>query len=143
MMQSLPAGRTTSWLTLALPLESISEHWGHGAVPLGWTLTALGSLALVIAAVAFYRWHRRRHERDRPLAVFYELAAIGRLSFSERYLLWRMARHQALPGPATLLFSPRTLRVHAAAFVDGRWRGKQARVAKRVRRIRQRLAGLA
>ena len=127
---------------LAAPLDAIREHWGKTTVPVGWTVAAIALLALAIGGAWAIGWYRRRHERAQPLAVFRQLAAVGGLSLAEQWLLWRIARQQRLPGPATLLMSARTLRVHGSAFVrQTLW--ARAKRLRRVAGIRRKLMGRA
>jgi hypothetical protein len=123
----------------ASPLDAVSEHWGSTSIPVGWTLLGLGLIVLAVGGVATVRWVRRRHERPRPLAVFGQLARLAGLSLGDQWLLWRIARQQALPGPATLLLSTRTLRVHGVAFVRQAAIWRRGARLRRVATIRRRL----
>jgi hypothetical protein len=88
---------------------------------------------------ALLGWLRRRRHHAKPIGVFLQLAAIGRLSPADQWLLLRIARQQALPGPATLLMSTRTLRVHGAAFVRHAAVVRKKQRLKRIAAIRRRL----
>jgi hypothetical protein len=120
-------------------LKAISEHWSDVSIPVVWTALGLGLLVVVVGGVGSYRWHKKHASGPKPLAVFRELARLGGLSLVDQWLLFRIARHQALPGPATLLFSPRTLRVHAVRYIRQAVIWRRSQQLHRVAAIRRRL----
>jgi len=126
------------------PLDwaEVSENWGSDATaPMPWIILAAGVLLLVLGIVLLVRWWRRRHLRSRPWAVFNELATIAGLSLSDRWLLMRIARQQALPTPLTLLLSGRTLRIHARDYAANQPPWRRAAIMQRVASIRRDIFG--
>lgn len=120
----------------------ISENWGGDAMaPLRWIVVAAGLLMLALGAVLLWRWWRTRHLRSQPLVVFNQVAQAAGLGVSERWLLLRIARQQALPTPLTLLLSGRTLRVHGRGYVQAQPPWRRAMKMQRIASIRRRLFG--
>jgi len=70
-------------------------------------LLVLGGVALVL----WFLWYMNfRHEglrkRNGPLRLFLELCQAHKLRWSERWLLWRLARAARLRNPAQLFLEP-------------------------------------
>ena len=68
-------------------------------------LTGLVVVFSVLWLVA--RWSERRVRNDSSLGLFWTLANTHELSWSDRWLLWRLARAKRLPEPALLFLDPR------------------------------------
>jgi len=72
----------------------------------------VGLLVLgAVAAVLWLLWYlNSRHEglrrRNGPLRLFHQLCGAHRLRWSERWLLWRLARAGRLRDPARLFLEP-------------------------------------
>jgi len=126
----------------ALNLREVSQHWGSDVnTPLPWILFAGGLLLTALGVWLLIRWWRKRHSRSRPWAVFLEVAQVAGLSVSDRWLLVRIARQQALPTPLTLLLSGRTLRLHAREFAAAQPPWRRAALMQRVASIRRDVFG--
>jgi hypothetical protein len=71
----------------------------------------LGGIALAVGTLSYLlRLHQRRRGRARPLRLFLSLCKAHRLRWSERWLLWRLARAHRLTDPARLFIEPPLLR---------------------------------
>ncbi len=126
----------------ALFWREASKHWGSDAVtPVHWIVIAAGILLTFLGLLLVVRWWHRRHLRSHPWGVFHHVAGAVGLSWSDRWLLMRIARQQKLPTPLTLVLSGRTLRMHGRAFaaVQPPWR--RAVIMQRVASIRRDLFG--
>ena len=88
-------------------------------IPVELLIAAIGLLLIVVALISAFRFWKSRHDNPHPLLVFHRLAKTAQLTLREQWLLYRIARRQALPSPITLLVSPRTLRLHANAYARG------------------------
>lgn len=104
------------------------------------TIAALAAV-LAVGAVLFFVWRvaARRNpgkSQSSPRRLFLSLCRAQRLSWSETWLLWILARRQKLADPARLFVEPE--RFELAALDDG-LKGN----AVRIERLRSRLfAGL-
>jgi hypothetical protein len=78
-----------------------------------YVLTGLGVLAVIVVAlwgVSYFLSRReRRRSYDSALMLFLALCKAHRLGWSDRWLLWRVARRQRLRDPARLFLEPRRL----------------------------------
>jgi hypothetical protein len=126
-----------SWMTMLTPLIAAAEpkepqRWegraqylfqdtfrdGGRSFPMtSLVLVGLG-LLLLLGAIAGWRWHQRRHARPAPLGVFHRLAAQMGLTLKEEWLLVKIARHQSIPTPLTLLLSGSTFAHHVKPFLE-------------------------
>lgn len=78
---------------------------------------------LVLAAILLVFWlaarfmdrPRRSRPKNCPRRLFLELCRAHRLRWSERWLLWRIARRTRLREPAKLFVSPELLKARSAA----------------------------
>jgi hypothetical protein len=122
-------------------LQEMMEHW-HGPLLSLWLLGAGVSL-LMVGLLGLSLWQRRRSgvRRSRPFALFWRVAARLRMPWSQRWMLYRVARHERLPSPLTLLLSAATLRYHGRRYAAsvGAWR--RLRVLKTIAQARRVLAG--
>lgn len=122
-------------------LAQVHENWGgQTMIPVQWIVIALGVVLIVVGALAFRQWSLASDRRPRPWRVFYSVANSLGLPLYDQWLLMRIARHEALPTPLTLLLSPRTMRYHAQQFADAHPRRKAA-VMTRVANIRRTVFG--
>lgn len=73
-------------------------------------ITGLAILTLLVLAGWAVRYIQTRQDggakKSRPLALFLELCRAHRLRFSDRWLLWRLARADRLRNPARLFLEP-------------------------------------
>lgn len=124
---------------VASRLEDISEHWGQTTLPLSIILISVGLVAILLGVLSAMRVYRSRRQRSMPLVTFHRLARGCGLSLTDQWLLWRVARHQALPTPLTLMLSTRTLHHHVRQYLTECSRPKQKRVLHRTGAIRTQL----
>lgn len=123
-------------------LRAVSEHWGSdAAAPLRWILVAVGALLIALGTVLLVRWWRGRHLRSQPWQIFRQVAAVAELGLRDQWLLVRIARHQKLPTPLTLLLSGRTLRVHGREYAEALAPWRRAAIMQRIATIRRHLFG--
>ena len=135
-----PATDAPAKTTGGVDIRQISEHWGSGGwVSTRWAMVAIGALLVLLAIIAMTRWWRTRHLRSNPLLVFNQVAAELELPLRQRWLLFRIARQQALPSPLTLLLSPRTMRLHARAYAADKRVGRRLQIMQRVAQMRRQL----
>lgn len=79
--------------------ESMNNAW------LSLMLVAAG-LATVVAVYIFVRDSWQKRMSLSPRGLFNELCRAHRLKWSQRRLLWRLAKSQNLPNPAALFLTP-------------------------------------
>ena len=113
-------------------LENLQREFQQGLSAAGCQQLALFLVAVGAAAMLFWglaHWIERRHGllANRPLGLFLSLSKAHHLSWSDRWLLWRLARSHRLRAPARLFLEPErfdvsrlspALRRHAARL-DG------------------------
>ena len=120
-------------LARANPLESMggqfrkgSKSFDSGDVVL-W-LIVLGVIALAIWLLACFKERQDGPERtNSPRRLFRDLCRAHGLKFSDRWLLWRVARWQRLSQPAKLFLEPER---YDAANLSPRLRSRQTQLAK-------------
>jgi len=116
--------------------RQLAEHWdGQAVLPLPWVLIALALLLLLLSGLSVAHWWRRRDSRPAPWRVFRRVTDELGLEWSQRWLLWRIARRQELPTPLTLLISPGTLTHHAEAYAAACGARRAEAVRDRVQRL--------
>jgi len=125
-------------------VNHLVEHW-HSDRLLAPALISggVGCLLLSLACLKSWKLHRSRHEREHPMAVFWRMAGFAGLGWVHRILLVRIARHQRLPSPVTLLVSCHTLHHFADRYVQTIAPRRRSRVMSRVADIRRRIAEAA
>lgn len=104
-------------------------------------MVVLGLVLTLISALSVLGWLMQQRLQPHRLVVFSRLGKALGLGLRDRWLLWRIARHEALPTPTALLLTPGTLG-HAArrhALGQGRRRGPLA--LARAASIRRHLFG--
>lgn len=99
-----------------------SSWWpsGGSSLPLevvGYFALAAGAVAVGWLAWVYARW---AWQRTGPLRLFLRLAAELKLNRVQAWWLWRVARHQGLVSPITLLLSPATHDHHVQQFLQDR-----------------------
>ena len=92
-------------------LENLSREFQQGLSPEGCKQLILFLTVLAAASLLFWglaRWMERRHGlgANRPLGLFLSLSKPHRLGWSDRWLLWRLARSHRLRAPARLFLEP-------------------------------------
>lgn len=111
-------------------LDSIFTNMGDGLrgrngvewVALGKLLCLLGGLALVVGLVVFIVARLLRVWRSTPTWLFLRLCRAQRLSWTRRWLLWRVARELELADPALVFVDPACIEQASALpafFNDG------------------------
>jgi hypothetical protein len=99
-----------------------------------------GLLVLVAILLAFWLAARfmdrprRARVTHRPRGLFFELCRAHRLKWSDRWLLWRVARRHRLGQPAVVFLSPELLKPRADTA---------AAEVRRLESLAQRLFGAA
>lgn len=127
---------------LAYRLQDISDNWGMRGGTLmrfDWLAFAVGVLVVLLGIVALRKRLIQARERPRAPRVFRHVAAALGLTLSERRLLVRIARQQALPSPIALLCSPATLAFHADQYGRTVPTRRRAWVRRRVAILRRAL----
>ncbi len=123
-------------------LENLSREFQQGLSPEGCKQLILFLTVLAAASLLFWglaRWMERRHGlgANRPLGLFLSLSKAHRLGWSDRWLLWRLARSHRLRAPARLFLEPER-------FEASRLPLAMRRHAARLEALQERLfAGLA
>lgn len=120
--------------------QEIQAAWRFDGSALIETGTVLAVVGLLIAlALSLWLWQRVRVRsvRDAPNLLFRRAAGEIGLSAVDQRLLERIARHQGLSSPLTLLMSPNTLDHHASHYVRTLPMGEARAVQQGVARVRE------
>ena len=73
-------------------------------------LLILGGIALAVWILSYaLKFQEQRRSRPSPLRLFLSLCKAHRLRWSQRWLLWRVARARQLRDPARLFLEPEML----------------------------------
>ncbi len=112
-----------------------------GSASLRWLLMAIAVLMLIFAGIATYRYFTRPDRVEHPLRLYNRLARRAGLTWSDRFTLWQVARAQKLLSPLILMIDERTLRLHAAAFLNARPESVARGPAERLNTLHHRLFG--
>ena len=84
-------------------------------------LAALGGLALLLFVLAkLFPSDEKARVINSPLRLFWALCRAHHLKFSQRWLLWRIARKYALKDPALLFVEPELLDIDMLGAGFGR-----------------------
>lgn len=125
-------------------LDSAGEKFrvwhSDGIMDARYLIAALAIVGGVLLVASSVRAYHHRDRRSRPLLVFMHLARVLPLSWSDQWLLWRIARFQQLPSPLTLMLSPATLRHHALTYAADLPGAARLSTMMRIRAIRLHLA---
>ena len=98
-------------------------------------LLILGGIALAVWILSYaLKFQEQRRSRPGPLRLFLSLCKAHRLRWSQRWLLWRVARARQLRDPARLFLEPEMLET---ADLGRSFETRQAQL----NRIRHRLFG--
>jgi hypothetical protein len=104
------------WIPVAQqdPLKDIArELQGREDRTSGYLLTLLVVLVGIVVALWVLAKVLQRYEKRRPmnssLMLFWRLCRVHRLRWTQRWLLWRVARDQQLKDPARLFLEPERL----------------------------------
>jgi hypothetical protein len=86
-------------------------------------LSVVAGVAVAVGLLSYLlRIQERRRGRPSPLRLFLSLCKAHRLRWSQRWLLWRVARAQRLRDPARLFLEPRRLLPAGLGLrFEGRW----------------------
>lgn len=94
-------------------LEGLRRGFRPRRIDSGDVVTGLLILAVIVAAVWLLSYlltlHERRGAYSSPLGLFLSLCKAHRLPWSQRWLLWRVARAQRLHDPARLFLESERL----------------------------------
>lgn len=91
-------------------LESFSDGFRRNRTQIDSSDVVLLLTGLVVVFSVLWlvaRWSERRVRNDSSLGLFWTLANTHELSWSDRWLLWRLARAKRLTEPALLFLDPR------------------------------------
>jgi len=110
-------------------------------VPLSGILITFGALICIMIVLYTIKKWRRRREQSQPINVFKRVAKRVGLHPADQHLLMRIARHQNLPSPLTLLLSATTLRHHAHYFAEAQPPRQRPQIMGRIAVIRRDLFG--
>lgn len=121
-------------------ISEITENFSsQPMIPLEWVMVGTGLVMVAISGLSIHHWWRHRHLRSSPLLIFNRVAGRCELGLSDQWLLWRIARHQSLPTPLTLMLARSTLGHHGRAFVKSRAPWRRAPLMGRLEQIRRTL----
>lgn len=103
----------------------------------------MGASILLINMGLLWLWKRARqqHLRSKPLRTFRCFASSMHLSLADQWLLFRIARRQALPTPLTLMLSDTTLHHYAHRYIQAIHPARRMAVLTHVTTISQQLFG--
>jgi len=121
-----------------IDITSVSKHFADQREPLidpYLGIAAIGSAALLVAALALWRHWHRRHERSRPRWLLTQTRHAFNLAPAAARLLRRIAAHRELPHALTLVVSRQTFDLHTTAYLS-----HHGHVADRLRPRLNRLA---
>jgi len=106
-------------------------------VPVGGLFMMFGGLVCLFMVLYVVKHWRRRREHSRPINVFKRVARKVGLHPADQHLLMRIARHQNLPSPLTLLLSATTLRHHAHFYAEAQPARQRPQIMGRIAAIRR------
>ena len=110
--------------------QNLVDHWSsHRLLSLRFILVFLMMLLVLLCGLRIWHLYRNRHARQQPIASFVSVARLLGLDWPQQWILIRIARHQGLPSPLTLLLSAATLRHHAQRYVKSIVRYRRAKVS--------------
>lgn len=112
--------------------ESVREVFRHDGpgqtyAAVRWVLLIAAIALLFILARQVFITSRRLKLKSRPMQIFNRLAGEMGVSLADQWLLMRIAKHEQLPTPITLMLSSATLRHHTDHYMKtlaGRRRDK-------------------
>ena len=114
-----------------------------GAMNWRWIAVAGSAVALVVLGLWLWKRSQSRDLRTAPILTFRRVAAALGLGLSDQLMLIRIARHEALPSPLTLVLSPATLAHHASHYTERLSPPLRPHVLARVASISTALFGMA
>ena len=115
-------------------LREIREGFREARWEMPWQAMALvlGATLLVLAAISARRWWLHRYDQPGPAMLFSAIARKVGLSWTDRLLLWRIARHAELSSPIALLLARGALKTHAQAYYSRMRPHAKQRTARRI-----------
>lgn len=125
-------------------LKEVSKHINDGVqhdIPWELLLVGLGATLIGIVIVSIRRWWLRRQDDPSPMVLYSAIARKAGLGWSDRFMLWRIARASELPTPITLLLARGALRHYADGYSRERSAKTQQRIRHRVAQIESVLFG--
>jgi len=137
-------GTNTGTLVPREKLTEVSKHFNEGLryqLPWDFLLAGLGALIIAVAAVSLRRWWINRQDNPSPLVLYSAIARKAGLTWSDRFMLWRMARACNLSTPIALLLARGTLRHYARQYAANRSAMSRQRFSQRLSRIESTLFG--
>ena len=137
-------GTNTGTLVERDKLTEVSRHVNEGIehdLPWELLLVGLGLILITIVGVSLRRWWLARQDDPSPLVLYSAIARKAGLSWSDRFVLWRIARASQLPSPIALLLARGALRHYANNFARRLTPRSAQRLQARLNRIEAELFG--
>ncbi len=110
-----------------------------GLIPIHWLLIAAGGIIVLLCGLSIANWWKHRGEHSHPLLIFSTTAQLVGLSYRNQWTLLRLAHHQSLSSPLTLMLSADTFDHHAKPYLDSRLSWRQEPVRRQLSAIRDTL----
>ncbi len=112
------------------PMENLADYFRGPRTQLRasdalYLLLGFGGLILLAWLLSLLmNWQERGCRRPSPLRLFLALCRAHRLAWTDRWLLWRLARSQGLPEPARVFLEPERFDPTHLAGAFGRSRAR-------------------
>lgn len=128
---------------LPADLKDISSGFRDGRWEMPWQplVIGLGCVLVVLVTVSARRWWVNRYDQPGPLVLYSALARKAGLGWSQRLLLWRIARHAGLSSPIALLLARGALKTYTREYTAKQGALAQQRIHRRVNDIQAHLFG--
>jgi hypothetical protein len=132
------SGGDARWVRIGQMLKNFDSS---GAMNWSWIAVAGTGVALILLGLWLWQRSRSRHLRTAPILTFRRVAAALGLGLSDQLMLIRIARHEVLPSPLTLVLSPATLAHHATHYTEHLSAPQRPDVLSRVANLSKALFG--
>ena len=126
--------------------EYLQQGWnfsGGDLIP-AWSFIAV-AVIFVVGFAGLWIW-RRSHLGElwsQPILLFHRLAKESGVSLAQQWLMIRIAHHQRLTTPLTLMLSPATWRHHASGYLNAVGQRRRGPTKARYAQIERQLFGLS